>query len=84
MMSPMSDLLFASEWGSPEGRKPDPTHSQKGDHDDKVTPHTLALTLTLTPALSLSLSLRITPSSVHCGPQRQAIDDLGLTLQQLV
>jgi hypothetical protein len=36
MMSPMSDLLFPSEWGSPEGRKPDPTHSEKGDHEHKV------------------------------------------------
>jgi len=36
MMSPMSDLLFPSEWGSPEGRSPHPTHSEKGDHEHKV------------------------------------------------
>jgi hypothetical protein len=36
MMSPMSDLLFPSEWGSPEGRSPHPTHSEKGDHEDQV------------------------------------------------
>jgi hypothetical protein len=35
-MSPMSDLLFPSEWGSPEGRSPHPTHSEKGDHEDQV------------------------------------------------
>ncbi len=51
----------------PKGRQPGPTHTQKGDHDDQVTPRTptlapslplplpLALTLTLTLALVLAL-----------------------------
>jgi hypothetical protein len=29
MMSPMSDLLFAREWGSPEGRSPTPLTRKK-------------------------------------------------------
>ncbi len=28
-MSPMSDLLFACEWGSPEGRSPTPLTGKK-------------------------------------------------------
>ncbi|MBW2189850.1 MAG: hypothetical protein JRG93_09730 [Deltaproteobacteria bacterium] len=32
----MSDLFFPSEWGSPEGQSPHPTHSEKGEHEDKV------------------------------------------------
>ena len=55
---------------------PDPTHTQKGDHDDKVTPRTptlapslplplpliLALTLILALALTLTLTLTLTPT----------------------
>jgi len=56
----MSDLLFAWVWGSPKGRKPDPTPTRKGDHEDKVT--TWALTLALTLTLSLTLALTLTLS----------------------
>jgi len=61
--------------GFPERAKPDPTHAQKGDHDDQAeSPKqvtlelalalaptlTLALTLTLTLALTLTLTLALT------------------------
>ena len=50
--------------GFPERAKPDPSHSQKGDHDDQVESQkhvTLALTLALALALKLALALALAP-----------------------
>jgi len=53
---------------------PDPTHSQKGDHDDQVASHTPALSLTL--ALTLPLTLVLLASvRVPCG-SHHGVQDL--------